>query len=121
MDSRSIITGLLGLAFIASHNLYLYVIEHNLLDITYYRGWYSAELVLFVMPLLLMGNSNIKSQREIQFRCIVYIAVSIVMAIIVLNTFNLIPLPHLQVYYFNGITFAYTLYALLFSDKNGNF
>lgn len=67
-----------------------------------------------------MGNSNVKDEREIQFRNITYVAASIIMAMIILNAFKLIPMPYLQVYYFNGITFVYTLYALLFSDKQGN-
>jgi len=105
---------------VLSHNAYLYCIREIGLSIYNSRVWYNLELLLFVMPLIWMGNYNHKSKRENQFRLIAYGFVSLVMAIIILNKYNLIPFPAFQVYYLNGITIVIVLYALVFSDKNGN-
>jgi len=67
-----------------------------------------------------MGTYPDKTQREIEFTKIAWIVLTAITGITIFNQFGLIPAPALQVYYFNGITFAYTLYALLLSDKNGD-
>ena len=120
MDSRSVVTALLNLCLVASHNVYLFGIRAGYISVIDQRAFYSGELLAFSVPLIYMGNSNYKSDREIEFRKIGWLIVSVIMSFIILNRLGLIPLPHLQVYYFNGITFAYVLYALLFSDRSGN-
>jgi hypothetical protein len=127
MNFRSTVTGLLVLAFIASHNLYLYCINLGLLEygenvpVDEEKVWYSSEFILFIIPLVLMGNSNKKCKRENQFRLVGYSAATITMALIVYNEIFILPNASTYVYAFNGLTFAVTLYALLFSDENGNF
>ena len=123
MSSRSIITGLLLLAFVCSHNLFLYCIQNNILDKLDQRAWYSAELLFFAMPLIFMGNRNDKSKSEVQLRNIFGLFLCLIMALIAFNNFRFAPFLIngivLQVVLLNGITFIYAILTLIFSDKNG--
>ena len=124
MNNRSIITGLLLLAFVCSHNFLLYCIHSFNIDKLDSKCWYSAELLFFAMPLIFMGNRNDKSKSEVQLRNIFGLFLCLIMALIAFNNFRFAPFLIngivLQVVLLNGITFIYAILTLIFSDKNGN-
>jgi len=124
VDSRSLFTGLLLIAFVCSHNLYLYCIQADLLDAFDKKSWYSAELLFFAMPLIFTGNRNGKSNAEVQLRNIFGLFLCLIMSLIAFNNFRFAPFLIngivLQVVLLNGITFIYAILSLIFSDKNGN-
>jgi len=108
------------MCYVCSHNLYLYCIQKSHIDVDQDKIWRNAELLVFVAPLLIMGNSSTKSKSEIAFRNIAYVFLSIISGLVIVNEFGLISRPSLQIYYLNAITFVYTLYALFRADQNGN-
>jgi len=120
VDSRAILTALMTACFVCSHNLFIYCINNRHIEDTGKIVWRNTELLVFVAPLLLMGNSSTKSKPEIAFRNIAYVFLSIISGLVIVNEFGLISRPSLQIYYLNAITFVYTLYALFRADQNGN-
>lgn len=125
MDSRAIITGLLLLCFVSSHNFYLYCITFEVLDKLDLRAWYSAELLFFAMPLIFMGNRNDKSKSEVQLRNIFGLFLCLIMALIAFNNFRFAPFLIngivLQVVLLNGITFIYAILTLIFFRQKREF
>ena len=124
MNSRSILTGLLLICFVCSHNLFLYCIHNGIIDKLDQRSWYSAELLFFAIPLIFMGNRNDKSNAEIQLRNIFGLFLCLITGLIAFNNCRYAPFVIngivLQVVLLNGITFVYAILSLIFSDKNGD-
>jgi len=77
-------------------------------------------MLIFIAPLIIMGNSNYKSKSEIAFRNIAYVFISILCGLVIVNEFGLITRPSLQIYYLDAITLAYTIFAIFKADKNGD-
>lgn len=124
MNTRSIITGLLLISFVCSHNLYMYCIYKDIIDAFDKKSWYSAELLFFVVPLIFMGNYPNKTGAEIQLRKIFGLFLCLITGLIAFNNFRYAPFQIsgivLQVFLLNGITFVYAILSFIFSDKNGN-
>ena len=124
MNSRVTITALLLIAFVCSHNLYLYCITNSIIDKLDAKSWYSGELLFFVTPLIFMGNSNIKTELEVQVRKVYWLFLCLVTFLIAFNNFRFAPFTIngivLQMFMLNGITLVYAILSLILSDKNGN-
>ena len=120
MDSRAIVTGLMTACYVCSHNLYVYCIRNFHIDADQDKIWRNSELLVFVAPLLIMGNTSPKSKSEIAFRNIAYVFLSIISGLVIVNEFGLIARPSLQIYYLDAITLVYTIFAIFKADKNGD-
>lgn len=124
MNSRAILTGFLLICFVFSHNILIYCIQSSFIDKLDSKSWYSAELLLFAMPLIFMGNYPNKTGAEIQLRKIFGLFLCLITGLIAFNNCRFAPFVIngilLQVFLLNGITFGYAVLSLIFSDKNGN-
>lgn len=112
--------GLLILAFVASHNLFIFSLQSGRLDLFERKIWFNSELLCFVIPFLIIGLKNDKTAKEIEMMKIATFIIGFVLALVILNQFAVTPHAVIQMYFFNGITFVYAMYALFFSDTNGN-
>lgn len=121
---RSILTGLIVVGLIAGYNLYLYSIQNFHIDKFEQKFYYNIGILLFVCPLIWLGNNNFKDKREIEFRKIAVLVISVISGMIAINNqpFFAFSIPGIvtQMYFFNGISLAIVLYGLLFTDKNGD-
>lgn len=101
---RSLVTVLLNIAFIITYDVYVYLRSIGLLTDKFMQKAYMYGIILmFTAPLLIMGNSNQKTELEIELRKIAQLTYILVLLTIIINQFGVFTNPIYSVMLFNGI------------------
>lgn len=121
---RAVITALIILLFIAMYNLYvLNTLRHYLViesdelkKILFHGAW-----ALTALPLLIMGNSNNKSDLEIELRKMAQFVYAWTLSVILVNNMGWFKYPFYQIFAFNGVVFVVVLLLTINAYKHGLF